>query len=114
MATRPPTHKPHKHAPRHEPKPLTYGQGRGGRPWRRLREKILNRDGWLCHCDDCQATGRVLVAHEVDHHIPKAHGGTDDPKNLRAINRDCHRAKTLREGGKRYDKRPEPEHKGKA
>jgi len=38
-----------------------------------------------------------LVAHEVDHIIPKAQGGTDDPGNLRAINRDCHRAKTQKE-----------------
>lgn len=38
-----------------------------------------------------------LVAHEVDHIIPKAEGGTDSPNNLRAINRDCHRRKTQAE-----------------
>ena len=31
-----------------EPKASTYGQGRGGRPWRRLRARILLRDGYCC------------------------------------------------------------------
>lgn len=68
-----------------------------GRPWRRLREQILERDSYLCKCDDCQNAGRARLAHEVDHIIPIARGGTDDPSNLRAINRDCHRMKTQAE-----------------
>ncbi|OZI64607.1 hypothetical protein CAL20_02850 [Bordetella genomosp. 4] len=105
MPTKPKTHKVRHGTPRHEPIAPSYGQGRGGRPWRRLRLMILNRDGWLCQCDECKRLGRVLVAHEVDHHIPLSRGGTDDPSNLRAINRDCHKAKTQREGGRRYPKR---------
>lgn len=88
-------------ARRHEP-PEThanYGQGRGGRPWRRKRAAVLQRDGYLCQCDDCRANGKLLVAHEVDHIVPLSQGGTDDPSNLRAINRNCHRAKTQREAG---------------
>jgi hypothetical protein len=31
--------------------------------------------------------------------VPKAQGGTDDPSNLVAINRECHRDKGLRDRG---------------
>lgn len=31
---------------------------------------------------------------EVDHIIPKAKGGSEDPKNLRLIHRECHKQKT--------------------
>ncbi len=76
----------------------TYGQGRGGRPWRRKRELVMKRDGYLCQCEDCQEAGRLpLEADEVDHIVPVAEGGTDDDSNLRAINHDCHKAKTQAE-----------------
>ncbi len=65
--------------------------------WRRVRPKILKRDGYRCRCDDCKRLGRVLSAGEVDHRIPKFEGGTDDPSNLYAINRDCHKRKTQAE-----------------
>ena len=70
-----------------EAKVLNYGQGRGGRPWRRLRARILLRDGYTCQ--SCQ---RVFLEHhlDVDHIIPKADGGTDDPANLRTLCRPCH------------------------
>ncbi|OXR49599.1 MULTISPECIES: HNH endonuclease [unclassified Pusillimonas] len=71
--------------------------GRGGRPWRRLRDYILARDGYLCQCRDCQKRLVPLVATEVDHIIPESQGGTDDHSNLRAINEDCHRKKTQAE-----------------
>ena len=34
---------------------------------------------------------------EVDHVVPKACGGTDDPSNLQGSCRKCHSAKTARE-----------------
>lgn len=76
-----------------------------GREWSRIRQRIMQRDMGLCQCEECQAAGRTLAAHEVDHRIGKAewqrrHGslaGVDDDSNLRAINRDCHRRKTQRE-----------------
>lgn len=49
---------------------------------------------WLCQCDDCKTRLVPLPAHEVDHITPLATGGTDDPDNLQAINKDCHRRKT--------------------
>lgn len=78
----------------------TFGQGRGGRPWRRLRAMVLKRDGYLCKCDDCKASGDLLIAHEVDHIVPLAEGGTDDLSNLRAINRDHHKTKTQAEAAR--------------
>lgn len=68
-----------------------------GSEWRRLRKLVLKRDGWICRCADCKSTGRVRNASEVDHVIPKAEGGTDDPSNLVAINSDCHKQKTQAE-----------------
>ena len=87
--------------------PENYGKGRGGRPWRRLREQVLERDGHLCKCEDCTATGALLLATEVDHIVPKFKGGTDDLANLRAINSRCHARKTQREAAdsRRYGSR---------
>jgi 5-methylcytosine-specific restriction protein A len=79
---------------------MSYGEGRGGRPWRRLRDQIMARDGYMCQCDRCK--GVKLVAHEVDHILPVAKGGTDDPSNLRAMHRDCHAEKTKREATPGY------------
>lgn len=76
-----------------------YGQGRGGRPWRRLREQILLRDKYLCRCDECEAKPLLerAPASEVDHIVPVAEGGTDAPENLRAINSEHHKLKTQEE-----------------
>ena len=68
--------------------------------WRKLRRTILQRDGYRCRCLECAELGRVLPATEVDHRIPKAEGGTNDPANLFAINADCHKRKTQRESYK--------------
>lgn len=62
-----------------------------------MRLLILERDNWLCQCHECKAANRLLEATEVDHIKPKADGGTDDPGNLQAINRDCHKRKTQRD-----------------
>lgn len=97
MATRPKTLKRRHSTPRHEPEPVNYGQGRGGRPWRRLRALILERDGYLCQCPDCKRLPIPKVAHEVDHIRPLSRGGTDEPGNLQAINKDCHRIKSAKE-----------------
>ena len=94
-------------APRHKPMPQLarrhevpgaadkYGQGRGGRKWRRKREQILVRDGRLCQ--PCRAAGFVTLASEVDHIIPVAEGGSDDAANLQAICGPCHEAKSKAE-----------------
>ncbi|WP_313075834.1 HNH endonuclease signature motif containing protein [Melaminivora sp.] len=80
-----------------------------GAEWDKLREQILQRDGYLCHCPECQGGKlRALPAHEVDHIKPKAwfrsgraKGNPDDPRNLRAVNRDCHKRLTAVQKGHR-------------
>lgn len=68
-----------------------------GRPWRRLREQILQRDKHLCQ--PCQRMGKWTEASEVDHIVALAKGGTDDRTNLEAICGPCHERKTLRDSG---------------
>lgn len=70
----------------------SYGNGRGGRPWRRIREAVLKRDGF--QCQPCKATGRVTLATEVDHIQAKFEGGTDQMHNLQAICGTCHQVKS--------------------
>lgn len=78
-----------------------------GTAWDKLRIQILKRDCYVCQCTECSASNRVRPATEVDHLTPKARGGTDDPSNLRAINRECHRRKTVADshGGSDEQKR---------
>ena len=53
--------------------------------WRRLRRRILDRDGYRCTA--CGAASRL----EVDHIVPVAAGGEAyDPDNLRTLCRSCH------------------------
>lgn len=71
-----------------------WGQGRGGRAWRRLRDVVLYRDNYTCqHC------GRVCVPENLcaDHIINRASGGSDDLSNLQALCTDCHKTKTANE-----------------
>ncbi|MEV6674790.1 HNH endonuclease signature motif containing protein [Streptomyces sp. NPDC051162] len=59
--------------------------------WTSLRLRILRRDAYTCYrCGSPKAS-------EVDHVVSVAAGGSDDPLNLAAICRSCHRAKTLNE-----------------
>lgn len=67
--------------------------------WSQVRLVALRRDGGLCV--PCRSGGNVTVATEVDHVLPKAKGGTDDLKNLQSICSACHRAKTLRDEGRK-------------
>lgn len=74
-----------------------WGNGRGGRPWRRLRDQVMARDKYLCQ--PCQREGRLTESTEVDHIVGVAKGGKDDPLNLQAICGSCHQAKTACESG---------------
>lgn len=61
------------------------------------------RDAHLCQ--RCLAKGRPTPATQVDHIIPKAKGGTDDPENLQAICDECHAEKTSEDSGYRPRRR---------
>lgn len=69
-----------------------------GRPWRRLRARILSANPLCVHCE---REGRVTAATEVDHRVPLAQGGTDDPGNLDPVCAECHARKTASEASDR-------------
>lgn len=73
-----------------------HARGYGSR-WVKLRLQVLRRDQHLCVV--CRAAGRVRVATEVDHVVPRAKGGTDALANLQAICTPCHKAKTIADAG---------------
>nr|WP_202598527.1 MULTISPECIES: HNH endonuclease signature motif containing protein [unclassified Vibrio] len=55
----------------------------------------MRRDKYLCQ--ECRRNKRATPANEVDHIIPKEHGGTDELNNLEAKCTPCHRTKTAKE-----------------
>jgi 5-methylcytosine-specific restriction protein A len=63
-----------------------------GAPWRRIREAVLRDAEYLCV--PCRHQGRVSLAREVHHLVPRAAGGTDARTNLEARCTDCHRRAT--------------------
>lgn len=83
------------HAHLHKPWGTRKGSGRGGRPWRRKRDQVLQRDKGLCQ--PCMQQGRISPATQVDHIIPVAEGGTCADSNLQAICKACHDVKTQAE-----------------
>lgn len=65
-----------------------------GWQWQKLRKAMLAQEPL---CRTCQARGMVTAATELDHIVPKAQGGTDDPGNLAPICTPCHKDKTAHE-----------------
>ena len=69
--------------------------------WRRLRRKILVRDGW-----ECQACGKLLGLAQVDHVVPvvqRRKTGFDPEANLQVLCVSCHVAKTRIDKGQLPD-----------
>ncbi|WP_352338263.1 HNH endonuclease [Psychrobacter sp. 16-MNA-CIBAN-0192] len=66
-----------------------------GHAWRKLREEVLRRDGYLCV--SCSKSGRHVPATDVDHILNKASGGSDELSNLQSLCSKCHRTKTANE-----------------
>ena len=62
----------------------------GGRAWQRVRDAVLERDGRICWL--CGQPG----ANTADHVLPIAHGGNDDPSNLRAAHLGCNSSRGSR------------------
>lgn len=103
MPTSPATHKPlRKLAPVHNQSLDRWGQGRGGRSWRKTRELVFIRDGFLCQ--PCKRKDKLtpVKLHGPDHGIcghivPLSEGGSDDMDNLQTECQSCDKAKTAQE-----------------
>jgi hypothetical protein len=66
-----------------------WSTGGYGSTWQAISRSVLDRDGYRCrYCGQPATT--------VDHIIPKARGGSDDPSNLVACCRSCNSAKGAR------------------
>lgn len=86
------------HDGRHSRHARGYGAG-----WSKLRAIVLGivRGRPTALCRACEQEGRVTVATDCDHIVPKAKGGTDDLTNLQPLCRWHHDAKSLRDRGAR-------------
>ena len=77
--------------------------------WKTLAKHVMIRDHRTCYLCGGPAT-------DVDHKVPYAEGGTDDPDNLGAICQPCHKAKTQTEAtrgrARNSKRRPPPRHPG--
>lgn len=76
--------------------------GRGGRPWRRRRERIFNRDNFICQIhlkrgDLVAVTLDGVNAGVCDHIVPLSEGGGDDDDNLQTICQCCDKEKSAAE-----------------
>lgn len=67
-----------------------------GAAWRRLRRRVLDRDGWQCVI--CSSPYPL----EVDHRVPVERGGGHEMRNLQTLCRGCHIRKTRRENMARH------------
>jgi len=57
--------------------------------WKKVRLRILNRDGWTCQkCHLISFNGKLHVHHIVH----RQHGGTEEDDNLTTLCRPCHEA----------------------
>ena len=61
---------------------------------RAVRQAIYRRDGFACRY--CGRGRSQTIRLELDHFVPVARGGTDDPANLVTACFDCNRAKGAR------------------
>lgn len=82
------------HDPEAERRRLSANKRGYGAMWRKRRASALARQPL---CVACKVKGRVTIAVDVDHRIPKAQGGTDAAENLQPLCRECHEEKTARE-----------------
>lgn len=72
-----------------------------GANWRRLRKMKLSRNPI---CEDPfglhKEYDELIQANEVDHIIPKKHGGESEMNNLQSLCKSCHSKKTAVEDGR--------------
>ena len=87
-------------------KESSHARGYGAK-WRKVRLTILERDHYLCQCAECAKLQVPKAANEVNHKTPKAEAERlrwtqeqiDDPSNLEAVNKECHKRITQEQMG---------------
>ena len=83
----------------------------GTAAWKRVRRRVLARDGYECQLRGPRCT---FDADHVDHIIPVTRGGTDDASNLKAVCLTCHASKSASEAvhgrASHRRRRPPPSH----
>jgi 5-methylcytosine-specific restriction endonuclease McrA len=55
----------------------------------RTKARVRERAGYRCEYCQLEQNDSPLAALHIEHIIPKAHGGTDDPDNLALACIDC-------------------------
>jgi len=105
MPDKPKTFNPRPHARPRERRQNACARGYD-RKWQALRLAFLQANPL---CAACWQAGRVVAAEEVDHVTPFR--GPHDPlrldgSNLQALCKACHSAKTAREDGGGFGRRP--------
>lgn len=80
-------------------KPAAARERLRGRPWARIRSRIMSRDPL---CVACLRVDRVRATAEVDHIVPVEKGGSDDDSNLQGLCHGCHAEKTASEQRARF------------
>lgn len=70
----------------------------GSQTWKRMRERILRRDGYRCQL--CKRYGRTTPATEVHHikHVDEYPELALDPKNMISLCHACHNAQHPEKG----------------
>lgn len=85
-----------------ERKRIARQSGRGGSKWRSKRQRIFERDNYLCQVHLARDEVVPVTLHGgrhgvCDHIVPLAEGGTDGDSNLQTICQGCDKEKTQAE-----------------
>jgi len=67
-----------------------------GRRCQAARQRIAERDGWIC-----QICRKIAIQGEADHVVPLHLGGSDDDSNKQWVHGSCHIDKSRGEGKSR-------------
>ncbi len=73
--------------------------------WRKIREKVYERDGMRCRVCGRPLEGMPSWFFEVHHVVPRREGGSDHPRNLVTICYLCHKKATAHGGSPERDPR---------
>lgn len=99
MPIKPPTFRPPGWTPAPNKRREAHDPYYGTQAWKRMRARVLERDGHRCTASDCStplrgAGGRLVV----DHVVERRDGGADQVSNLRSLCPACDNRRHGRRG----------------